>query len=105
MQMCKDMTSAITKTASMAAFSTPELHALFSEWLESRQKEAFKVIAKPGKHDLESVAKALKLTLESTAHLLLQMAAEKKLDLEVKSIGTMTQKKSSRKKKKGKKSA
>lgn len=88
MQMCKDMTSSIKKTASMAAFSTPELHTLFSEWLQSKEKDVLDTVAKSGKHDLAGIAKALKLTPESTAYLLARMAAEEKLTLEVKSTGS-----------------
>ncbi len=87
MQMCKDMTSSIKKTASMAAFSTPELHALFSEWLQSKEKDVLDTVAKPGRHDLAGIAKALKLTQQSTAYLLARMAAEETLTLEVKSTG------------------
>ena len=86
-QMCKDMTSSIKKTASMAAFATPELHSLFSEWLEGKEKEVLDRVAKPGKHNLAAIAKALKLTPESTAYLLARMAAEEKLTFEVKSTG------------------
>jgi len=90
MQMCKDMTSSIKKTASLAAFATPELHALFSEWLEGKEKEVLDTVARSGKHDLAGIAKALKLTPESTAYLLARMAAEEKLTLEVKSTGSAT---------------
>ena len=85
MQMCKDMTSSIKKTASMAAFATPELHTLFSEWLEGKEKAVLDTVAKSGKHDLAGIAKTLKLTPESTAYLVARMAAEEKLTLEVKS--------------------
>jgi len=84
MQMCKDMTSSIKKTASLAAFATPELHTLFSEWLDGKEKEVLEIIAKPGKHGLAGIAETLKLTPESTAYLLARMAAEEKLSLEVK---------------------
>ena len=87
MQMCKDMTSSIKRTTSLAAFATPELHALFSEWLEGKEKDVLDTIVKPGKHGLAGIAKALKLTPESTAYLLARMAAEEKLTLEVKSAG------------------
>lgn len=86
MQMCKDMTSSIKKTASLAAFASPELHALFSEWLEGKEKEVLDTVTKSGKHDLAGIAKTLALTLESTAYLLARMAAEEKLLLEVKRI-------------------
>ena len=84
MQMCKDMMSSVKKTASMAAFAIPELQTLFSEWLEDKEKDVLKTIAKTGKHDLANVAKALKLTTESTAYLLARLATEEKLTLEVK---------------------
>ena len=84
MQMCKDMMSSVKKAASMAAFATPELQTLFGEWLESKEDEALKIVAGTGKHDLASVAKALKLTTESTAYLLARLATEDKLALEVK---------------------
>ncbi len=84
MQMCKDMMSSVKKTASMAAFATPELQTLFGEWLEGKEKDVLKTIAKSGKHDLANVAKKLKLTTESTAYLLARLATEEKLTLEVK---------------------
>jgi len=84
MQMCKDMMSSVKKTASMAAFATPELQTLFGEWLEDKEKDVLKTIAKTGNHDLANVAKALKLTTESTAYLLARLATEEKLTLEVK---------------------
>jgi len=84
MQMCKDMTSSIKKAASLAAFATPELHALFSEWLEGKEKEVLNTLARSGKHDHAGIAKALKLTPE----LLARMAAEGKLTFEVKSTGS-----------------
>ena len=84
MQMCKDMMSSVKKTTSMAAFATPELQTLFGEWLEDKEKDVLKTIEKSGKHDLENVAKTLKLTTESTAYLLARLATEEKLTLEVK---------------------
>jgi len=87
MQMCKDMTSSIKKTASLAAFATPELHRLFSEWLEGKNRDVLDALAKPGKYDLAGIAKTLELTPESTAYLLARMAAEGKLTFEVTSIG------------------
>ena len=50
MQMCKDMTSSIKKTAALAAFATPELHALFGEWLEGKEKDVLGAVARSGKH-------------------------------------------------------
>ena len=88
MQMCKDMTASIKKTASLAAFATPELHALFSEWLEGKEKDVLNAVARSGKHDLAGIARELKLTPESTAYLLARMAAEEKLILEVKSASS-----------------
>lgn len=85
MKMCKDMTSSIKKTASLAAFATPELYALFSEWLQVKENEILDVLKSGGKHDLASIAKTLKLSTESTAYLLARMAAEEKLSFEVKS--------------------
>lgn len=87
MQMCKDMTSSIKKTASMASFATPELHTLFSEWLQSKEKDVLDTVAKFGKHDLAGIAKTLKLTQQSAAYLLARMAAEEKLTHEVKNTG------------------
>jgi len=83
-QMCKDMMSSVKKTASMAAFATPELQTLFGEWLEGKEKDALKTVAGTGSHDLASVAKALKLTTESTAYLLARLATAEKLTLGVK---------------------
>jgi len=81
MQMCKEMMSSIKKTTSLAAFATPELHALFNEWLGGKEKDVLNTISKLEKHDLADISKALQLTLESTAYLLARMAAQGKLML------------------------
>lgn len=97
MQMCKDMMSSVKKTASMAAFATPELHTLFGEWLEDKEKDVLKTISKTGKHDLANIAKTLKLTTESTAYLLARLATEEKLTLEIKAKSKPAVKKKAKK--------
>ncbi|MEA1888546.1 MAG: hypothetical protein U9N50_02020 [Pseudomonadota bacterium] len=104
MQMCKEMTSSIKKTTSLTAFATPELYSLFSDWLEGKKKEVLYTFTKSGKYELAGIAKALKLTPESTAYLLARMAAEEKLTLEVKSTGSVS-KPAAKKKAKKKKAA
>lgn len=83
MGMCSEMLFAINKTTSMAALATPELRSLFDEWMESLEYEALTVMDKHDDMDVEALAAALKISEESTIHLVAHMARKGKAVLGV----------------------
>jgi hypothetical protein len=83
MGMCSEMLFAVNKTASLAALATPELRDLFDEWMESLEYEALAVMDKHDDMDVATLAVALKISEESTIHLVAHMARKGKTVLGV----------------------
>lgn len=87
MGMHSEMLAAVHKTASMAAFATPELHMLFGEWMESLEREALTAMADKGQMDVATLAAALKISEESAIHLVSHLASKGKAVLSVGASG------------------
>ena len=82
MQMCKDMIATVKKTSETTAFSTPELHSLFMDWLETKKQDVLSAIEKSDSGEITELAKQLGLSTESTAYLLARMAVKGELILQ-----------------------
>lgn len=87
MGMHAEMLAAVHKTALMAAFATPELHMLFGEWMESLEREALTAMADKNQMDVATLAAALKISEESTIHLIAHLASKGKAVLRVHASG------------------
>lgn len=87
MGICSEMLATMHKTTSMAAFATPELHTLFGEWMESLEHEALTAMAHKGQMDVPTLAAALKISEESTIHLIAHLASKGKAVLGVRAFG------------------
>ncbi|MCK0505331.1 hypothetical protein [Aromatoleum anaerobium] len=87
MGMCSEMLAAIHKTTSMAAFATPELHTLFSEWMESLEHEALAALDQQGEVDAAALATKLKISEASAIHLVAHLASKSKVSLSVRATG------------------
>jgi len=83
MSMCKDMSGALKQTGEMAAFATPELHKMFTEWLETLEDEAIRRLEEGGETDAAGLAKALNISEESTAYLIAHMISSGKAQCKV----------------------
>ena len=83
MGMCAEMLDAVQKTASMAALATPELHTLFSEWMQGLEREAVAAIKDKGQMDAATLAAALKITEASATYLIAHLAGKGKAVLTV----------------------
>ena len=81
MGMQAEMLSALHTTTSMAAFATPELHALFATWMESLEGEALAALAQQGEVDTAALASQLKISEASAIHLVAQLATKGKVHL------------------------
>ena len=87
MGMCAEMLTAMHKTTSMAAFTTPELHTLFGEWMESLEREALTAMEGKGQMDVSTLAASLKITEESAIHLIAHLASTGKAALSIRATG------------------
>jgi hypothetical protein len=87
MGMHAEMLAAVHKTASMAAFATPELHMLFGEWMESLEREALTAMADKDQMDVATLAATLRISEESAIHLISHLASKGKAVLSVRASG------------------
>lgn len=70
MAMCQAMSTAVTKSAEMAAFATPEVRALFEEWAGSVEAEVLRVLKAHGSVDLASLAREVRIGPDSVLYFL-----------------------------------
>jgi hypothetical protein len=78
MAMCQAMTTSVSKSAEMAAYSTPEVRTLFEEWAHSVEDEVVTALKKWGPMDLTALAAALKVSPESALYFLGRLVREGK---------------------------
>jgi hypothetical protein len=83
MGMCSEMLTAIKRTTDMAAFATPELHQLFTKWLETLEDKALRHLKEGGETDAAGLAKALNISEESAAYLIAHMTGSGKVQSKV----------------------
>lgn len=83
MGMCAEMLTTVHKTTLMTAFSTPELHTLFGEWMESLEHEVLTAMAGKEQMDTAALATALKISEESAIHLIAHLASKGKVVLSI----------------------
>ncbi len=81
MGMCAEMLTAIRRTTDMAAFASPELHNLFSDWLGTMEDQAIRHLQEKGATDVTDLAEALGIGEESAAYLLAHLAKHGKITL------------------------
>jgi hypothetical protein len=75
------MAGAVSESASMASFATPELRALFEEWAKAVEEEILGFLKEKGSSNPSEIASKLKISEESTLFLIGKMAREKKLKI------------------------
>ena len=81
MEMCRGMVGSVTKSAEMASYATPELRALFEEWLGQIEAEILDFLKGREAVAPEDVAGHFKLSKESAVFLLSKMAREGKINI------------------------
>lgn len=83
MGMCAEMLAAMKRTTDMAAFATPELNRLFTEWLESLEEEALRYLKEQGEADVAALAAALKISGESATYLVAHLLQSSKVSVRI----------------------
>lgn len=81
MQMGQQMAGAVTESASMASFATPEVRGLFEEWAKAVEEEILGFLKEKGSSDPSEIAAKLKISEESSLFFIGKMAKEKKVKI------------------------
>jgi len=81
MEMCRGMVGSSTKSAEMAIYATPELRALFEEWLGQIEAEILDFLKGREAVAPENVVEDFKLSKESAVFLLSKLAREGKIKI------------------------
>jgi FaeA-like protein len=79
MQMSQQMAGAVTESASMASFATPEVRGLFEEWAKAVEEEILGFLNEKGSSNPSEIASKLKISEESALYFIGKMAKEKKV--------------------------
>jgi len=81
MQMGQQMAGAVTESASMASFATPEVRRLFEEWAKAVEEEILELLKDKGTIEPSEMAVNLKISEESALFFIGKMAREKKVKI------------------------
>jgi hypothetical protein len=75
------MAGAVTESASMASFATPEVRGLFEEWAKAVEEEILGFLKEKGSSEPSEIAARLKISEESALFIIGKMARERKLKI------------------------
>ena len=81
MQMGQQMAGAITESASMASFATPEVRGLFEEWAKAVEEEIIGLLKDKESVEPSEIAAKLNISEESALFFIGKMAREKKIKI------------------------
>lgn len=82
MGMCKNMLGTMHQTLDLAVYATPEVRALFDEWLSSLENAALKFLKKHGPTEPSKLAEALSISESLATSLMAQMKNRGKIRLQ-----------------------
>lgn len=82
MEMCKGMMSSVAKVTEMSFYSTPEVCAMFDDWMTNVEKEIFDYIKKEGKIHLKNIADNFGISESAAKFFLNHLAAAGKINAE-----------------------
>ena len=81
MEMSQKMAGAITESASMASFATPEVRGLFEEWAKAVEEEIIGLLKDKESVEPSEIAAKLNISEESALFFIGKMAREKKIKI------------------------
>ena len=81
MQMGQQMAGAVTESASVGSFATPEVRGLFEEWARAVEEEIVSLLKDKGTSEPSEIAAKLKISEESALFFIGKMAREKKVKI------------------------
>ena len=78
-EMCGQMVQAVTKAAELGSYASPEVRALFENWVEEVEKDILGFIRSKGEVEPKDVASHLKLKEESVLFFITRLARQGKI--------------------------
>jgi hypothetical protein len=82
MEMGKTMMSAVAQVSEMSFYATPEIRAMFEEWLASVEDEIFEFIHKENEINPDNIAKHFKISESASKFFLNHLAASGRIKAE-----------------------
>ncbi|OPX90781.1 MAG: hypothetical protein A4E53_00834 [Pelotomaculum sp. PtaB.Bin104] len=74
MEMCRKMTESVTKAAEMGSYATPEVRALFEDWVGEVEKEILTFVEAEGEVQTKDIAEKLKINEGSVIFFISRLA-------------------------------
>lgn len=79
MEMCQKMMLTVTETARMAGLATPEVQALFDDWVSQVESEVLTIIKSKGQIEPHAIASELKISEDSVLYFVSKLVRDKKV--------------------------
>lgn len=84
MDMCKEMIQSIKQSKEISAIVTPEISAMFEEWVGQVNEEILSHLRNKKALNIRDIAEHLKISLESAVYFVSKLAQSKKIDIDIK---------------------
>ncbi len=81
MEMCREMMTGMQQTAQVAAYATPEVRALFEDWVREVEEAVLAFVQEQGATDPQAIAEHLKISADSAIFFVGRLAREGKLHI------------------------
>ncbi len=78
-EMCRQMTSAVTKAAEMGSYATPEVRALFEDWVTEVEKDILNLVKANKQVAPDAIADQLKISKDSVIFFVSRLAQQNKI--------------------------
>jgi hypothetical protein len=87
MEMCREMMAGMRQAAELAAYATPEVRALFEDWVREVEEAVLAFVQEQGTTDPQAIAEHLKISAESAIFFIGRLAREGRLRIDTVEIG------------------
>jgi hypothetical protein len=81
MEMCREMMAGMKQVSQLAAYATPEVRALFEDWVREVEETVLAFVQEQGTTDPQAIAEHLKISAESAVFFVSRLAREGKLKI------------------------
>jgi len=81
MEMCRKMMESITRAAEMGSYATPEVRALFEDWVSEVEKEILALVKSKSEVQLKDIAEELKINEGSVIFFISRLAQQGKVSI------------------------
>lgn len=78
-EMCREMTQSVNKAAEMGSYATPEIRALFEDWVGEVEKEILEFISSSEHVEPKEIGEKLRLKEESVLFFISRLAQRGKI--------------------------